>query len=94
MMALAFNTRRGTGRENAMKSMQSKQWVEIMFLFVCLFFVYFLFRMKSNEVLRLGGFRFTCDYFEKRYQHSAQSKSRVPIFYTNMKTNMLYVSIL
>ena len=60
MMALAFNTRRGTGRENAMKSMQSKQWVEIMFLFVCLFFVFFLFRMKSNEVLRLGGFRFTC----------------------------------
>ena len=41
MMALAFNTRRGTGRENAMKSMQSKQWVEIMFLFVCLFFCLF-----------------------------------------------------
>ena len=51
MMALAFNTRRGTGRQNAMKSMQTKQWVDIM---------YFLFRMKSNKVLRLGGFRFTC----------------------------------
>ena len=46
MVALAFNTRRGTGRQNAMKSMQTKQWVEIM---------YFLFRMKSNKVLRLGG---------------------------------------
>ena len=61
MVALAFNTRRGTGRQNAMKSMQTKQWVEIMVfcLFVCLF-LYFLFRMKSNKVLRLGGFRFTC----------------------------------
>ena len=56
MVALAFNTRRGTGRQNAMKSMQTKQWVEIMVfcLFVCLF-LYFLFRMKSNKVLRLGG---------------------------------------
>ena len=44
MVALAFNTRRGTGRQNAMKSMQTKQWVDIM---------YFLFRMKSNKFLRL-----------------------------------------
>ena len=51
MVALAFNTRRGTGRQNAMKSMQTKQLVEIMF---------YLFRMKSNKFLRLGGFRFTC----------------------------------
>ena len=44
MVALAFNTRRGTGRQNAMKSMPSKQLVEIM---------YFLFRIKSNKFLSL-----------------------------------------
>ena len=44
MVALAFNTRRGTGRQNAMKSMQTKQLVEIMF---------YLFRIKSNKFLSL-----------------------------------------
>lgn len=60
MVALAFNTRRGTGRQNAMKSMQSEQWVEIMFFLFVFFLFIVLFRMKSNKVLRLGGFRFTC----------------------------------
>ena len=44
MVALAFNTRRGTGRQNAMKSMQTKQWVDIM---------YFLNLSKMTEAITM-----------------------------------------